>query len=426
VILKLRLNSLVARAGVILGTLTLSAFLVFTILSHFVIGVIADPRVALPRDFLAAAADYFPNSSSIHIRLAEAELAETVDLERALARAEWAAARSASLSPWHYKTRLLLAEARESKGDRERAEQALREAVRLAPNYTDVHWRLANLRIRLGKLDQAVAEFRLAIANDASLLPGTLDLVWNISRGKFEAVNALTGERPQARLELAKFLLNRARADEAAAVFRGIDRPARLASSDAYAFLDTLLGAGRLELARSLWVELVSAAGNSPESIVWNGGFEANILKNFDQFDWMIGRSEYARIGVVSGVARSGARSLKIEFAGRDTTRLEREIRQMFLVRPGAHYRLECFVKTDGLVTPEGPRVVVSAAPSTLIAVSEPVSAGSRDWQPLVVDFVAPDGASALVVSIQRTPKLSYDDPTRGAIWFDDFAIKEQ
>jgi len=33
---------------------------------------------------------------------------------------------------------------------------------------------------------------------------------------------------------------------------------------------------------------------------------------------------------------------------------------------------------------------------------------------------------SAVLISIKRKPKFSYDEPTRGTVWFDDFSLKEQ
>jgi hypothetical protein len=116
-----------------------------------------------------------------------------------------------------------------------------------------------------------------------------------------------------------------------------------------------------------------------------------------------------------------------VDFTGRDTTRLDDEISQRFLVQPGARYKLDCFVKTEGLVTPEGPRVVVSDSKSSaVIAGSEPIPRGSNDWRRVSVDFVAPPAAHSLVVAIRRIPKFSYDDPTKGTIWFDDFSLTEQ
>ena len=30
-----------------------------------------------------------------------------------------------------------------------------------------------------------------------------------------------------------------------------------------------------------------------------------------------------------------------------------------------------------------------------------------------------------MVISIKRKPRFSYDEPTRGTVWFDDFSMKQ-
>ena len=112
---------------------------------------------------------------------------------------------------------------------------------------------------------------------------------------------------------------------------------------------------------------------------------------------------------------------------GRDTTRLDDEISQRFLVKGGARYKLDFFVRTEGLVTPEGPRVVVTDGKSSpAIAASEPAPSGSNDWRRVSVEFVAPPNAGSLLVAIRRIPKFSYDNPTTGTIWLDDFLLTEE
>jgi hypothetical protein len=78
------------------------------------------------------------------------------------------------------------------------------------------------------------------------------------------------------------------------------------------------------------------------------------------------------------------------------------------------------------LITPEGPRVAVIGQKG-LIGESGPVSADSNDWQKLTFSFVAPaNEEAAATVAIVRTPKFSYDDPSSGTIWFDDFTLVER
>jgi len=412
------------------GVLSLAAcsLLVLIILARFVIGTLADDRVSATRELLTVPVEYFPGSARLNARMAAAELSESGG---DLASASLHARRAVGLSPHDYRFRLILAQIQETEGDRAAAEQSLEAARARAPNYWNVRYRLGNLLIREGKLAESLDELRIAVSANGDLLPGTLDLVWRASHGDVNAVRTVAGSGAKARLKLADFLLTMSRATEAVEVFSSIPRGDRLASAtESSAFLNALVAAAKLESARGLWSEMAGAG--SPATLVWNGGFESDFSKDFSQFDWSFGRSDYARLAIDTTVAHSGSRSLRIEFAGRDTTRLDNEIKQLVLVRPGASYTLECYAKTREMQSPEGPRVVVSAVSNggSWIAASEPVPGGSNDWQRLAVSFTAPPsakgGAAAVFVSIKRKPKFSYDEPTRGTIWLDDFSMKEQ
>jgi len=426
-VLKLNLNKLRGRLALAILALAGSSLLVVIIISRFVIGTLADDRLLVTRDMLQIPVGYFPNSARLNARLASAELSES---GRDLANAKTHAQRAVDLSPNDYRFRITLASIEEAGGDRAAAEASLEAARALAPNYWSVHYRLGNLLVREGKLAQSLEEFRIAVAANSALLPGTLDLLWRASRGDVDAVHTVAGTSPKARLTLAQFLLKVSRPADAASVFGSIDRAGRLASSaESSAFLNSLIAAGELGPARDLWSEM--AGGDRQSTLVWNGGFESDLVKDFAQFDWSFGGSEYARFAIDAAFAHTGSRSLRIEFVGRDTTQLDNEIKQLVTVRPGARYSLECYAKASELETPEGPRVVVSnSASPAWIAASEPVAQGSGDWQRLAVDFVAPQTASgptsAVLVSIKRKPKFSYDEPTRGTVWFDDFLLKEQ
>jgi len=148
-------------------------------------------------------------------------------------------------------------------------------------------------------------------------------------------------------------------------------------------------------------------------------------LKNFGQFDWVINPNKYARIGLDRSEARSGMRSLRMLFSGIDTTTIKDQLYQMVVLRPGGRYRLECYVKSTNLVTPEGPRLAVTGGGGAVIASSEPIAEGTSDWHSWSVDFVAPKNNDPKFISIIRIPKFSYDNPTRGTVWFDDFSLTE-
>jgi hypothetical protein len=206
-------------------------------------------------------------------------------------------------------------------------------------------------------------------------------------------------------------------------VFRQIDRGALLGDRESAQYLGSLIAAGHVTLAYELWRGLLGDENPSPGAI-WNGGFETDILVDFAQFDWSIQPGKYATVSIETGIAHTGKRSLRIDFLGHETTRLEDEIKQVLLLRPGARYRLDYHVRTENLTAPEGPRVAVTGRGSNQwIAASDPAPEGSHDWQQGTLEFTAPGGT--LLLAIKQRPKFSYEPSTHGTVWFDDFEIQE-
>jgi hypothetical protein len=169
--------------------------------------------------------------------------------------------------------------------------------------------------------------------------------------------------------------------------------------------------------------------GQKAETMIWDGGFEMDPVQGLNLFNWVIRPDKFAWVAIDRSVCRTGGRSLKVVFSGLDTTRLGDQVQQTIILKPGAGYRLECYAKAKDLVTPEGPRIAVIGQ-GGLIGESDPVRTDSDDWQKLTVSFVAPADQSAnqapAKLAIVRTPKFSYDDPTTGIIWFDDFSLVER
>ena len=426
VTIDIKVNNLLRKATVLLAALAFCALLSFAALVNCTVGLLTDQRVDVSRELLTAGVSFVPDSAPINARLAEIEMG---DEDRDILSVEKRVIRALNSSPWDYRHRFLLATVKEAGGDRAGAEQALQDALALAPNYTEVHWRLANLLLREGKLARAVVEFRAANSSNIALLPGTHDLLWRVSAGNFTAVQAVTPRDPKSQLQLAQFLLKQSRPSDAITVFSGIDRESLAALPEMSTFIASLASDGRLEEARGLSLGIVTGTYAQPGHTlpgVWNGSFESDIEKNLAQFDWTISRNDYASMVVDSSQSHTGSRSLRIDFAGRDTTRLDGQVKQTMITRPGARYRLECYVKTERFDTPEGPRIAVSdVASSKELGQSEPVLAGSNDWRRIAFEFTAPENGRAAIVTIRRVPKFSYDNPTRGTIWLDDFTLTE-
>lgn len=428
--IRLDLHNLASRSALLIAALFCAAFFTGLALARFVTSAMADPKVWADQETIEAAINHLPNSARTHARLAARLIESNIDTdeaqshERLTERAVYHASRAASLAPRDYESRALLAAAREMNGDLAGAEADMRAALALAPQRVDAHWRLANLLLRAGKLDQAVGEFRAVNEADPGRLAATLNLIWQASDGNVEALGAATGSDPRRRLKLAQYLVQRERADAAVEILGGLDRSSLLDLPESGQFLDALVSAGQVESAGKLWRSLV---GDGSAPLLWNGSFETPVREGFTQFDWSLSQNKYARIGITAEHARTGRRSLRIAYQGVDTTKLDGEIRQLILAQPGARYRLTCYVKADNLVTPDGPQLVVTNYDSeTPVAASAVLAAGSYDWRPLTINFVTPSGARALVISIKQTPQFSYVEPTKGTVWLDDFVLTEE
>ncbi len=403
-----------------------------TVFGHFLLRNVADRRIVMSGDVLASAAIRNPNSSRILQRLADAEFEESASEPQRLLNAQALALKAASLSPWDYKNWRLLGMTHDADGKLEEAERAMKVAAALAPSNSETHWALANLFVRQNNRIGALREFRVATRFNNELLPAAMDVVWQAFDGDVEALNSIVSKETAPRLLMAQFLLEQAQSDAAIEVFQSLDSEARLSSQNAALFISLLVQTGRSSEARQLWGELVGDSLRSRNqekqesslSLVWNGSFENNAPKNFGHFDWALRPSEYARIGFDRSVFRSGQKSLRLSFAGRDTTKLMGDVQQMVVLNPNRKYRLECFAKTANFVTPEGPRIALLGQKGILV-VSEPVAAGGADWQHLVVEFTSPSDSVTAQVAIIKIPRFDYEEPTKGTVWFDDFMLTE-
>jgi tetratricopeptide (TPR) repeat protein len=426
------LDNLYKRLAAIMAVTGIGLGLGWVVVSNYIVRDVSDQRKSLPREWLVAAIARLPNSARVNFHLANAEITEAANNGRFDAQAESHAARAVYLSPWSFQARRLLATAQELNGKEEEAENSLRAAVELAPNHAESNWAFANLLLRRGKLDESFAPFRIAARSRADLSAAAIETIWRFSDGNPDALKSFAGNDAESMLAIVGFLAQQNLVAEAGVVFNSIDKQARARSPQSAELIGAMMRAGQFDLARATWVELMTAIRPEPPPevreaglLIWNGGFEMDAVDGLNQFNWAINSDKFASIAIDRSVARTGGRSLKVAFAGLDTTKLSDQVQQKIVLKPGAGYYLECYAKTQDLITPEGPRIAVIGQ-SGLIGASSPVAPGSSDWQKLAISFVAPAKPEAATLAIVRTPRFSYDDPTIGIIWFDDFALVER
>ena len=333
--------------------------------------------------------------------------------------------RAVAFRPNDYYLWLELGHVRETTGDLNGAGIAFREAVRLAPDYAQPHWQLGNFILRAGERDAAFVELRRAVASDETLFPAVMDLAWGAYEG--DARLALQAAQPQtdaACLALARFFAAHHKVPDAMTLFRTVT--GNNLDDERGALVNELLTAGNFPEAHDVW-STKAANKQTDATILTDGDFEREIDDHERAFGWKpFPGSETVRFSLDSIGARSGGRSLRIDYAGNfapDTP----AISQLVLIKPLTRYRLRFAARTDSLVTAALPIVAISTASGNkiVLAQSDSLSRGTNEWNDFEIEFTTLNDMRAIVISIQRHKCDSSPCPIFGRAWFDSFQLEE-
>ena len=169
------------------------------------------------------------------------------------------------------------------------------------------------------------------------------------------------------------------------------------------------------------WADYQGARGNGylKSNYIFNSDFESE--PSGSPFDWSIDQTPGAMIDFDREIAHSGARSLRIQFDGKQNLS-SLGIRQTVFLKPG-RYRFQAYVRTKEISTDEGVvfQVASQQASNHLTFTTEPML-GSTDWKLVQHAFVMP-AAGLIDVRLVRTPSLRFDSLIRGTLWIDQVSI---
>jgi hypothetical protein len=340
---------------------------------------------------------------------------------------------AASLSPNDYRFWLSLGTAREQAGDVAGAEKALRHAVELAPFYADPRWFLGNLLLRAGRLDEAFAELRRAAeSHPANYRQQVFNLAGQVYGDDTEALKRAVGDTAAARTQLAAFLLERGREEEALRLWSSLSQAERAEQrAVGEAMLDKLIWKAHYRAALGLARDLAGENGAGLEAgQVRNGGFESEpgaAGAGVNAFEWQFTSVPQARISIDGRIFHAGSHSLRVVFNAASNL-VFTNISQVLVVEPSTQYRLECYVRTEDLKTAGAPVIeVAEAADGQLLGSSASAPIGKSDWQLLTVDFKTTEKTEAVRVRTNRAPCAVADAavcPIFGTIWYDDFNLQ--
>jgi hypothetical protein len=160
----------------------------------------------------------------------------------------------------------------------------------------------------------------------------------------------------------------------------------------------------------------------SEKNLISNGDFEDELL-NFG-FAWRIVPAEGVYAGLNTSTYHSPSHAFLIQFSGKQNL-LYQHVYQYVKVSPGQSYRLQAFMKTEGITTDSGPRLQVydpyNAA--ALDKLTDDLTGTSDGWVPLLLDFAAGPKTELIVVRLIRLPSKKFDNLISGKVWLDDVKL---
>ncbi len=336
--------------------------------------------------------------------------------------------KAVSLSPNDYRLWMDLGHALEQAGELDKAEQALREAVKLAPSYAYPRWLLGNLLLRADRYKEGFAELQRASEADGQFQSQLFNLAWQVDKDDFDALRVAIGTTAEARAQFAKYLLAHGRFDEGLHLWDALAETEKRANrSAADSIIGNLIAANRYHQAVEIWNEVApSDAYRANLGHIIDGKFEDNVAHGPGAvFGWQVESASQVQIGIDPGMGHTGSRSLRLFFQVR--SHLDAiNVSQLVPVQPNTQYDFECYVKTEKLVSAATPVVVIAQAPAeTSLAASEAAPTGNNDWQRITLSFKTGAKSEAIRIRIRRSScGESPVCPIFGTVWYDDFDLK--
>jgi tetratricopeptide (TPR) repeat protein len=365
-----------------------------------------------------------PGDPLVHWRLGSLE--EKIFSAENMAAAVQEYQTAVRLSPNDYRYWMELGRALEANGDRESGEKALRRSVELAPAYSHPRWHFGNILLREGKYDEAFGQLGHAAESDNQMRLRVFELAMQLFEGDINEIARVACVSPAGRMQFANYLATSKRYDQAMLIWNSVGAADRAKQTELnQEFRRALNDAKQFHAVLTVTRDLEPNGVIAQPEQVQNGGFERELTPpGTNVFDWLIDPRASVQASLDSR-AHSGNKSLRMFFkAPRSLEKIP--ISQTVVVEPGASYRFECFMRTDDLISPSTPLLLVTdAVDGATLGVSNPAPSGTSDWRQITFDFMIKAPHDGIIIGFFRSPCAEGQIcPIFGTIWYDDFNIK--
>jgi tetratricopeptide (TPR) repeat protein len=343
------------------------------------------------------------------------------DLTGAIAEYEQAI----KLRPDDYVLWLSLARARELNGDPPGAIAAARQALPLAPYYAQPHWQLGNILIRAGQRDEGFKELRLAGASDPKLLPGIIDLAWQMSGGDVQFVKqAVQPQSTEAYKALVENFKKHDKVDAAVALLAEAGAESRTERGQ---YVNVLITGKRFKEAYDLWSHDHAANPHGDVATMTDPGFEQESNLEEPGFGWRLeNKAPSLSLSLDASNPKEGRSSLRVEFNG-DSDPGQKILSQLVMLEPGKHYHLEFVARTEDIVSGGLPSIAVADA-SDNVVLGQPVVLPQQtaNWQNYSIDFNSNEKTTAIQIFLRREQCGKSPCPIFGRLWLDAFSLQKR
>lgn len=333
-------------------------------------------------------------------------------------------------NPYDPKAWINLAAAYEFQGDTAKAEEDLRHASDLAPNLPIYQWTIGNYFLLHGNTAEAFRHLRRVLAGSREYDQTVFNVAWKASGDAGQILHELIPHDLPAEFSYLKYLVVHQRFSDAHAVWKRIaESPQKFDPHKAASYIDTLIRARRPEAAYQVWTDLQAKGlvpappGGPVQDLMTNGNFETPLLNM--GFGWRMQDIPGVYAGLDSGTFHSPGHSFSVQFAGKQNLNYH-QLFQFVKVLPSHAYRLQAYVKTQGITSDSGPRLEVVDAydPAALNKYTQGMTGTSGGWNPVNLKFKTGPKTQLLIVALVRLPSKSEDDTAiTGTVWLDDVTI---
>lgn len=315
-----------------------------------------------------------------------------------------------------------LAAAYQVAGDAARQRVALEQALAAEPTAPDVAWEAANFYLVQSDVGQALALFRVVMANDPEQLDAALRLCWRATRNVNTMLAEAVPAAPAAYFAFLDLLTSEGETASAEAVWKrlaGLGQ--QFPAANAFPFFDYLIAKHQTAAAVQVWQQLLERNRNleayvQPGNLVVDGGLEKDFLNA--GFDWRYAANGAVQLAVDTNEFHGGNQSLRMSFSGPAIS--DAGIYELVAVQPGTNYRFRAYTKAEDIESASGPRLAVVDAYSGEKYVLTEDSLGTTGWREQAGDFRTGEGTSLLLVKVTRVPG---NPLIKGKFWVDDFSI---